>query len=255
MVATYDDLIARVAASYRDNHYINGNTPATTATALTGQLLALQRTGRAQSTPGSLPSGVTSYLPTIVEFVSSTAALAFLVARVVQLGSIDISTNTFTDGSSMGTRTVGNATYNLWSPVFMEVTTTLNATPGSIAITYVDQDGNSAEANTAVAMTASAVAKTIGIMTLNGTDIGVRDITAATRTLGTSPTGVVRFLGIDPIALMPGNPTAGSVAIEDMLTQDFSWCTFGVDSEFAVISVGNSAAKAVVGRIVMAGLD
>ena len=157
----------------------------------------------------SLPTGVTAYIPTEVTVTTQTQGIPIIVAEMVDMGSLDISgaSGTFTDGLSMGTKTEGGTVSNLYSSVMVEVATVLNATPGNFTVTYIDQDGNAGEVTTTHTLTASALAGSGSWLSLNLSDCGVRDITAASRSAGTTPTGVLKFWGIKPICVVPsGGP-------------------------------------------------
>ena len=90
-----------------------------------------------------------------------------------------------------------------------EITTALSATAHNITVTYVDQDGNAAEAATAYAAPVSAVANrtpTVAgqwFVPLNGTDTGARYLTNITQSTITSVTGVTNWFLGHPLAFMP----------------------------------------------------
>jgi hypothetical protein len=138
------------------------------------------------------------------------------------------------------------------SAVIAEVTTALNATPGSLQITYTDQDGNTSQSNTAVALTASAVVGTCAFVNLAAGDTGVRDISAATRSAGTTPTGVIKFWGLVPIALV-------STALGDnpekmnLITQNFNPIRLGAGDVVRVFPTVSATAKRVFGMINLVG--
>lgn len=212
---SYNDYLARRGNGYWAQRNVRvEQTAATTATALTGQQITLNRIGLVQ-TMESLPTGVTSYKLTGGSLLTSTAS-SFILAECVNLGSLDISTNVFTDGSTMPTKTEGNTSRTIDGMVFMEVTTALNATPGTITITYVDQNGNAAETTASQTLTASAAVGTVAMFPLNTPDTGVRDITAALRSAGTTPTGVVRFWGIIPIHIFSNQSIVTSETFNDL---------------------------------------
>ncbi len=171
----------------------------------------MSRMAAFRSLPGTLETGVTAYIPTeIFAHTSTNQGGGIIVGELINFGSLNISTNTFTDGSAMPTRTIFNTSTAMCSPIFMEVEVALNATPGTLVVTYVDQNGNTAEASTSHTLTASAIPGSTSTVVLNTTDWGARDVTNAVRSAGTTPTGTIRFWGIVPIAIVPeGNGTAG----------------------------------------------
>lgn len=90
-----------------------------------------------------------------------------------------------------------------------EITTALSATAHNLTVTYVDQDGNAAEAAAAYAAPVSAVAMrspTVAgqwFVPLNAGDTGARYITNIAQSTITSVTGITTWWVSHPIALMP----------------------------------------------------
>jgi len=222
-IKKYNDFISQIAAGITLSQPIYGDQQSSTARLLGS--MDCYRVGTTKVLP-SLPSGVTAFIPTRISWsIQGNTALSALFAKVVNLGSIDISgaSGTFTDGSSMPTITECGVSRVTSGIVIAEVTTALNATPGSLQIDYVDQDGNAHETNTAQALTASAPVGDCGIITLNTGDKGVQDIVAATRSAGTTPTGVIKFWGIIPLAIgyVP-TASSGVGTMENLLTGAFN---------------------------------
>jgi hypothetical protein len=120
---------------------------------------------------------------------------------------------------------------------FLEVTTLLGATAQNLTMTYVDQDGNSAEAATALAMVASSAVTRIPHASwwipLNAGDTGIRRITqlqfSAANSAGVSNAVVGRALAFLPC------PTAGAMTIVD-----------GINSAFNLVQVQNNACLALI---------
>ena len=238
--------MARYAAGYGRVQPIWGEQDAaTTATALAGASnISWQKVGDTKAFPSSLPSGVSGFIPTRATITSSNNLGTCWLVRLVDLGSLNISTNTFTDGNAMPTVTELNTSRAMSGIVLMEVTTVLNATPGNLQITYTDQDGNTAESNTAQAFAASAAVGSIGVVNLNSGDTGVRDITNAQRTAGTTPTGVIKLWGVIPVAMMM-NTSAGQGETVDLLTTQFCPQLFGTSEQLYVLVASVTAANTV----------
>lgn len=179
-----------------------------------------------------------------------------MINKMVDLGSLNIATPTFTDGNQMPTITEMGVSRQTSGAVYCEVTTALNATPGSITVTYVDQDGNSAETTSAQSLpTSNNGIKAGGFIFLNSTDTGVRDITTATRTGGTTPTGIVKFWGLIPIALMIGTANGSQNIMENLLTSGFNPVRLGAGDVVKVLVTAGSttAAAALSGNIFIVG--
>jgi len=255
-VASYDDLVNRVGGNFTLNEPFWGETQATTGL-MSSNYASYVNLATMRTFP-SFPAGVTSYIPTTIsgQFSSGTTGFPVFVCQAVNLGTLDISGPTFTDGSAMPTETelgVSSATYG---PVFYEITTALNATPGSIQVTYIDQDGNAAEAGPTYALpTTNGNIHTMGTLGLNGSDIGVRDITTATRTGGTTPTGVIKFWGIRPIAMMCSDGN-GVLYTENLITSCFNFCCLPAGAQVLYITTSGgttTTARALSGSMFVIG--
>lgn len=252
MLKTYDDFIAQVGALKTLYQPFYGELQAATSIAFTGQFYSMQMLGYGKVLP-SLPSGITAYIPTRVDVVLGVSTAPLLIAKMVNLGSIDISgaSGTFTDGNAMPTVTECGVSRQIASPIFAEITTGVNATPGTLTVTYKDQDNNGAETTTAQTITVSGLARSMGLITLNTTDWGATDITAAARAAGTTPTGVIKFWGVMPIALI-SCPLVQTLEIENLLTLNFNPVRLGAGDEIRVIGF-TSPAKGMLGNIYFVG--
>lgn len=254
-VASYNDLINRVAGNFTLNEPFWGELQSSTGI-LGGNQAALALISLQRDTP-SLPAGVTSYIPTTIGGAwSASSGYPLLVCQCINLGSLDISGPTFTDGSQMPTVTELGVSRQTSGMVLMEITTALGATPGAITITYVDQNGNAAETTTAQNLpVTNPNIHTVGAIVLNAGDIGVRDITSATRTGGTAPTGVVKFWGCLPIALCCSDGS-GNIFTENLLTNTFLLSQLPAATKIAYFAYGGGnsiTARAVHGNMYIIG--
>jgi hypothetical protein len=89
----------------------------------------------------------------------------------------------------------------MFGALMMEVTTALNALPGTLVITYDNQSGTS-HSTASLTLTASATVNTAALPSLASGDYGIRNITGAVRSGGTAPTGVINFYGLLPIGVV-----------------------------------------------------
>lgn len=250
-VTTYNGLINRISNGFVKNQPIWGEAQTAGAT-LGGNTTPMLRTGWTMTLPTPLPTDVSQYLATYITAASNLATSSTLVAKLVNLGSLDIATPTFTDGAAMPTVTELGVSRQVSGPIFIEVTTVLNAAPGSITVTYVDQDGNAAETTAAQALGASAPVRSSGFIQLNTPDIGARDITTATRTGGTTPTGVIRFWGIIPISIVETDWVAGVPGADNLLTAGFCYSPLGAGDTVGLFALG-STVRALTGNITFIG--
>ena len=252
----YDDFVARVANGYWMSQPIWDEIQTATTALLAAPTTNCQRCGYTRNMPSPLPSGVTAYIPTkiAVHWAGADILRGLLVAKMISLGSLNIATPTFTDGSAMPTVTELGVSRSLSSAILAEVTTVLNATPGSLTVTYVDQDGNTAETTTADALTASAAVRSCAFVKLNSPDWGARDITAASRTGGTTPTGAIQFWGLIPIMFVSCNSAqAPNYAHENLLLQHFNPARLGAGDRVGCFVMGATATKCVQGDIFIVG--
>lgn len=191
-----------------DPFYADYSTAGATSLIAPG-LMTMTKVGTFRAMPGTLPGSLTAIIPQYISYCTNSVG-GVLIGKMVRFGSIDISgasgtwTADGTTSANMPTVTELGVSRQQHSAIFLEVTTVLNATPGSLAITYVDQDGNTSESTTAAALTASAAVGTAGFLPLNAGDVGVRSISAVTRSAGTTPTGVITVWGMIPLCMLEG---------------------------------------------------
>lgn len=250
-----DDYIARLGAGFGAQYPFQFEQIATTANFVNVYSLSMQKVGII--TMPSLPSGVTNYIPTRVSAFSQQGSnWALLFAWLIDLGSINISgaSGTFTDGSAMPTVTEAGVSRVMDSAMIAVVDTALNATPGTLTVTYTDQDGNS-QTTAAHTMVASSIAGSASPMRLVSPDTGVRDITAAARAAGTTPTGVVRFYGVIPITTI--SPFQSSTVYCENLVgpSGFNPVRQGGSALLGIFALNNTAAKTVIGCVDFLGDD
>ena len=106
------------------------------------------------------------------------------------------------------------------------VTTVLGATAQNVTLTYVDQDGNAAEAGAALAIRASSAVGTIPytqptwFYTLNAGDTGLRNIT--NHNLSAANSGNSDQMIAHPIALLPAAGVANQTVVLDGINSSFN---------------------------------
>lgn len=211
-IVNHNELIERISNGYASMEPINGNYPLPRTNPITG--LGGYRGFYTTNVPSSLPSGVTAYLPTQVHGGLSLLGSAIGYYHMINLGNLDLSTNVFTAGSNMGTTTFGGQTVSRSGVLWVEVTTALNTTPGNLDVTYVDQSGNTAEAAATNTLTVSAVVGAGGFLRLNTGDGAVREVTTASQSGGTTPSGVLTFWGLIPIGGTVSSGAHGGFVID-----------------------------------------
>lgn len=167
--------------------------------------------------------------------VSSTAqGTALMLVDNLWAASFNYATNGSVAVTGVPTRyqTATTAPGNFMSG---DVTTVLGATAQNVTITYVDQDGNAAEAAAAMAIRVSSAVNTIPhtapawFIPLNAADTGLRNITNFN--LSAANSGFVDRMIAHPIAILPGVGLVGQPFILD-----------GINSAFNLERIYNGAA-------------
>lgn len=252
-ITTVQGLLSRISNQYDKtvNVYLDNSTTRTTV--LNSQTYAptAPRIGYIESNPSSFETGVTAYMPTEINMSSSTGMPA-VFCEMIDMGSLNLGTNTFTDGAAAPTRTYLGTSRQLPMQLWIECTTALNATPGNVTFTYVDQDNNTAEASTSQAATASATRGSGSFATLNSTDWGVLDITTASQSGGTTPSGVIKFWGLIPISYFFINVN-NIVSTIDIFPENGNFTRLGSSAQLGLISFGTTTASSAYGFIRMVG--
>ena len=139
-----------------------------------------------------------------------------------------------------------------------EVTTVLSATAHTMTFTYVDQDGNTAEANTAASIRVSAAVQTIPLTapqwtwTLNSPDTGLRYLTNVAQSTITSVTGISTHVIGHPLAILP-QPAANVVFVLDGINSAFNLVRIYDDACLALNEFSKTATTAatVTGQIIL----
>lgn len=258
VITTYDGFISRLLNGFGGTELIDQeNNSATTSTLLGGSAAFIsQRTGITRPMP-SLPTGVSAFIPLSINLSNSVQTKTMIFGRGTKLGTFDNSSNTFTDGSAMPSRTVFNtASTKIASAVIAYVTTAFNSTPGNLSITYKDQNDNAAQSTTAVAITASAAVGTAQLVTLSSPDWGVVDVTGATRTGGTATfAGVMEFWGVEPLGIIDVSPfsTSHDVHQSFLTAGNFVFQRWAANDQLICWSMSSTAANRTIGDITFVG--
>lgn len=249
-LSTFDGYLARMAAGYRNRLPVW----AEWQTTMNGPITATLASGCLPiHTLPSLPSGVTNFIPTEFE-IHNNFGITFTLAKLINLGSLDISGPTFTDGNAMPTLTELGVSRQINGALLAVTEVALNASPGSFTVTYVDQDGNTAETITSTAMTLSSPIRSAEFIELNAGDVAVKDVTNATRTGGTTPTGTIRFYGVIPLGTACIPAAVGWAKADLMLDQICPYRLLNGDQLGIILtSRPGSLNSAIVGGISFVG--
>jgi hypothetical protein len=135
----------------------------------------------------------------------------------------------------------------------LEVTTGLGTTAHNATITYVDQDGNTAEAGSAQAVTVSSVANRIPLAqwfyALNSADSGLRNVTNIAFSAVSS--GVSNVVVGHPLIFIP-QPVANVMVVLDGINSAFNLIEVEIDGCLAFLALqGAATATTYQGQIIL----
>jgi hypothetical protein len=203
--------------------------------------------GEAITMPSSFGSGVTGMKMTSCKMITSNAQNCIVMACLqYTLGSIDLSTGTFTDGVAMPTKTVAGASITTASVIpVMAVTTTIVATNPVITATYTNQAGTGSRTAALTVVSSSKEGSVYNIAphldATSSIDTGIRDVTNLTKSAGTS--GIIEVWGLLPLAITPLSQTPSLYQGYDPTTVPIYPYTIGASEKIRFISMGISASN------------
>lgn len=205
-------LLARLTDSNNYNDYWNmSGDYQTSKTPITIKLSSLDLSVTISRAMFFDPTPAGTYIPTEI-FAAYNLNTQLLFFEMFDLGTLTLGdgaggASSFADGTTMPTRSTSLATSEIqYGMIIAEVTEALNSAPGTFTITYdgLNSSGSTVTSQTSSAMTpANSSSKySCGTVILNTTHIGVSDITAASRSGGTNPSGKIKFWGCLPIDVL-----------------------------------------------------
>lgn len=161
--------------------------------------------------------------------------------------------NTTSAQSITGVPTRHTGTSSAGNFAFLEVTTALNSTAHTITMTYVDQDGNTAEAASAVtAVVSSAVTRiphSPWFIPVNAADKGLRNITQIQMSAAAS--GVSNAVIGRAMAFIPA-PNAGSMMVMDGINSAFNLVEVKTDACLCFLEIkGVGTATTYNGQVIL----
>jgi hypothetical protein len=139
------------------------------------------------------PPAATYFRPARAMSAVTTAGSRTMIVEGISLGTFDVSSNAFVDGSAV------SSPYH-FSRMIGCVTTVMSAVANTVTATYVDELGNAGNATAALAIPSASPVGTCFEFVLTATagsmrDAGVRDVSAVVDTA--APTGVLQLWGIN----------------------------------------------------------
>lgn len=169
---------------------VSGTTAATTTSGYT----SAQRCAATVTIP-TLGSGVTGVCFPVIKMTGEDAGCIHIATLEYELGSLAVSTNTFTGGSAMPTKIVrGESVLTASIMPMLIVDTSLTATAPVVTITYTNQSGTGSRTCT-MTLPNSPLAKTAFFMGphLQSGDTGVRSVQNIS--ISTGSAGTLKVMG------------------------------------------------------------
>ena len=196
-LSSMNDYINRASNGYIVHRHFSVQRDTGTGNVYVGQIANWQLSPRIYQVE-TMPTGVTAFKLTNATLYSNTTTAPFFCVKLVTLGSFDIGTQVYTDGSTMPIVTEGGVSRRVYSGVLQVITTNFDAVAAAWTITYFDQDGNIAPVSPSMSKSLGQEVGSAGFATLNAGDYGCTDISGAARTSGTGA-GVITFYGVIPL--------------------------------------------------------
>lgn len=157
--------------------------------------------------PSSFGTGVTGAIPTQIQLYQggSTSGGTMVAGLEVNLGSINLATGTFTDGSAMPSRSIVGANNSIQTAAMMVMAVIRTGVTGipTLSITYTNQAGTGSRTASMTLPTTTVVLSAFLMMPhFQGTDTAMQDITNVTKSAGTA--GIIDFYGVIPMSVQAG---------------------------------------------------
>jgi hypothetical protein len=137
----------------------------------------------------TVPSGYSMRISKFMSMSSLNTSQSRLV-KLIYLGSYNIATSTFTDGSAYSIPSFANKVVGI-------VSTIIGSSPPNITVNYTNQDGTTGHATNTRNFAANTPVDSQFEFTLQNGDFGIIDITSITRNSGN--TGVIQFWGVTEV--------------------------------------------------------
>lgn len=213
VLRSYDDMISQATGQgmfRRAMTYVKTTT--TSATTNCGSL-NLCRAPNSIVTP-TLGGSVTAAYYTYIRSFCSNGAVPTIGGHETLLGTLTVSGNSFSSGSSMPTKTIEGSSIQTASMFTVIVATTaLTATTPVLTVTYTDQDGNTGQTAT-MTLPSSPTLNTgffLNPHLANG-DTGVRAVT--NMSISTGSAGVLKAYGVIPQHVTASGLAACSTSLD-----------------------------------------
>lgn len=215
-IVTVDKLVEEAMAGRADWLGLDLNIRSTRSNPLSGAGAAtVARNGPAvEPIPAVLGGGATKVLLEAFDLYEQTG-LPVMLYEAFLMGTVDTATAAFTDGVQAPTRTAGGLSQQIPLSLWMECATDM-VSARTVQVTYVDQGGNSGQLSAAHLITTNAVKHSGGFVVLAVPDIGVLDVTAISCSGGATPSGILKFWGVNPVTIVP---TTGAATPSNLLAE------------------------------------
>lgn len=253
LLRSRDDMISLAQTYGAWKRSIATFSPATTAATTNSGKISVKRYPDGFTVP-SLGSGITAAYFTEIAMAMPIAVSTLVAAHETLLGSLTVSTNTFSSGSAMPTKTIEGASVTTASVIpILVATVALTATTPVVTITYTDQDGNTGNTCTMTLPTNST--RTSGyLMTphLASGDTGVRAVT--NMSISTGSAGTLAVYGLLPQAVAVNSITASGTYL-NALTAPLPMIPFSATEVLGIYQFGVATATDVHVSVCVIGDD
>lgn len=243
-----DDGLAQHASFGHLSRCISQNLPLSTAANATSGFNTIRRMPTLYTMP-ALGGSVEGCVMTRFSVMAAVSGVAYFAAIEVLLGTLNMATGAFTDGVAMPTNRkhfMNRAGVQVASlmPV-CRVSAAVTATAPVITTTYVNEDGTGSRTCT-MTLPNNAALNSCFLMAphLQTGDTGIRDITAATRSVGSA--GTIQLHGLLPLSWQVSITATGATApVSPLWVPTVDWDVIEADT-IGFYAIGSAAATNAV---------
>jgi hypothetical protein len=249
VLTSIDALIAQAQATGFVRRLLIGKVASTTNATTSSGSATIQRYPNPLVMPSAYGSGVTGAILTHAKMAESAAQTGPVILGVeYSLGDLAMSTNTFTDGVVMPSKTIRGTSVQTATifPLLMAATA-LTATTPVITITYKNQAGAGSKTATLTLPTNAALDSCFSIAPhLAAGDTGIQDITGLSKSAGTA--GTLRVLGVLILAVLPVG-LSGPAMMPSPLAAPFPNYPIEAGATIAMYRVGSKVASTAIAAL------
>lgn len=248
-IESIDAMISATNTGGYWSHFFFGINPSTT-TAATENCggVTIQKFSNEVVVP-TLGSGIASARFPGLKMLSTTADSTAFCGLQYELGSLAVSTNTFTSGVSMPSKTIASTSTTTAASLVMAVVTVSTSGGASpvLTTTYTNQDGTASRTSTMTLPNSITLLSGFALWPhLQGTDTGIRSVSNMSISSGSA--GTIKIYGILPLAFGHSQVACAMMSGAPVSTPNVMW-PCGAGETIAFYRIGTNQAGHVMAHM------